>query len=133
MKIYASKRRPNDFTKFVGKGIWVRCYDGGWSKSAYVNLLKIYPADWDPSVTMIQYKEIFVDIIETADSNLISWQQANSVRQFRDRNSFDFTMDRGLDYFLEEYTFVVPYDVMTDEEMRDQIECAYQKVDQLDY
>lgn len=133
MKIYASKCRSNDFTKFVGKDVWVSCYNLDWSKSSYVNLLKIYPADWDPSVTMIRYKEIFVDILEVADSNLISWQQAHSVRQFRDRNSFDFTMDRGLDYFLEEHTFVVPYDVLSDEDMRDEIERAYEKIDQLGY
>lgn len=132
MKIYARTERFNDteslIHKFVGKNIWVKMYDSGWSEDFYCKFIKIFLyEDESHSFEMVRFSSIRARIVELDTKGGVSWQALTSLEHTRDYNEVNSSIDRGLDYFISEHSFVTPIQVLTDEELNDILNHLYKE------
>ena len=132
MKIYARTERLNDteslIRKFAGKNIWVKMYDSGWSADFYCKFINVFLyEDESHSFEMVRFSTIRANMVELDTEGGVSWQAINSLEHIRDYNVVHSSIDRGLDYFITEHSFVTPLQVLTDEELNDILNHLYEE------
>lgn len=116
MKIYASQETHSWIDSFLGKDLWVLCNVCNW-RDTYVKLVSVYPSPWeDLPITMIEYNECPKRLIDVClkDTALYTSDDLSYVNRYF---SADTTIDRGLDWFLNNYSMVTPPDVISTEEL----------------
>ena len=132
MKIYARTERPNDaeslIRKFAGKDIWVKMHDSGWHEDYYCKFIRVFLyEDESHSFEMVRFSAIRAKIVELGTQPGVSWQDTSSLEHTRDYNKVNSSIDRGLEYFISEHTFVTPIQALTDEELNDILNQLYEE------
>lgn len=133
MKIYARTERLNDteslIRKFAGKDVWVKMYDRSWCEDYYCKFIKVflYEEDESHSFEMVRFNAIRARIVELDTKDGVSWQALTSLEHTRDYNEVNCSIDRGLDYFITEHSFVTPMQVLTNEELNDILNHLYEE------
>lgn len=114
MKIYASQETHSWIDNFLGKDLWVLCNVDDWHDT-YVKLLSVYPSPWeDLPITMISFNECDKRLIDVCFKD--TYQCTSDYFSYIN-NHFSATIDRGLDWFLNNYSMVTPPEAISTEEL----------------
>ena len=116
MKIYCSNSL-NDIQDFIGTDLWVKMYNSDFDRNEYVNMTCIRQADWDNTITMLDFYAIDTSIFEMLYENRVTNTQLNRLHGYYNHRYHEKELSRGLFWFLDRYTLIEPIDVLTDEEI----------------